>query len=79
MKGISISNALDGLKPVILMVVAQFAFATINLLYKLAINDGMSMKVVTAYRLAFASICTLPLGLIFYRYFAVCNFTLFLL
>ncbi|KAK7246808.1 hypothetical protein RIF29_41678 [Crotalaria pallida] len=33
---------MQGLKPALLMVVVQIAFASVNVLYKLAINDGMS-------------------------------------
>ncbi|XP_027338078.1 WAT1-related protein At1g25270-like [Abrus precatorius] len=60
----SICNVLHGLKPVMLMVVVQIAYAAVNVLYKLAINDGMSVKVATAYRLAFGSAFTVPLALI---------------
>ncbi|XP_028791876.1 WAT1-related protein At1g25270-like [Neltuma alba] len=58
---------LNGLKPVILMVMVQIAFAAVNVLYKLAINDGMSMRIATAYRLLFASAFTVPLALVFER------------
>ncbi|KAK7412098.1 hypothetical protein VNO78_03545 [Psophocarpus tetragonolobus] len=54
----------NGLKPVLLMVVVQIAYTAVNVLYKLAINDGMSVKVATAYRLAFGSAFTVPLALI---------------
>ncbi|XP_020221248.1 WAT1-related protein At1g68170 [Cajanus cajan] len=57
-------NVLHGLKPVLLMVLVQIAYAAVNVLYKLAINDGMSVKVATAYRLAFGSAFTVPLALI---------------
>ncbi|KAL5096373.1 hypothetical protein RYX36_000700 [Vicia faba] len=57
-------NGLQGLKPVILMVLVQLAYAAVNVLYKLAINDGMTVKVATAYRLAFGSAFTVPLALI---------------
>ncbi|OIW13617.1 hypothetical protein TanjilG_07959 [Lupinus angustifolius] len=62
MKGIY--NVLHGLKPVMLMVMVQVAFTAVNVLYKLAINDGMSVRVATAYRLAFGSAFTVPLALI---------------
>ncbi|KAJ1419928.1 EamA domain [Sesbania bispinosa] len=57
-------NVLDGLKPVLLMVGVQIAYAAVNVFYKLAINDGMSVKVATAYRLGFGSAFTVPLALI---------------
>ncbi|CAK8566031.1 unnamed protein product [Lathyrus sativus] len=47
-----------------LMVLVQLAYAAVNVLYKLAINDGMTVKVATAYRLAFGSAFTVPLALI---------------
>ncbi|XP_057420089.1 WAT1-related protein At1g68170-like isoform X2 [Lotus japonicus] len=58
---------MEGLKPALLMVFVQIAYAATNIVYKLAINDGMSMTVATAYRLIFASTCTIPLALIFDR------------
>lgn len=65
MKGLC--NLLQGLKPVMLMVFVQIACAAVNIIYKVAINDGMSMRVATAYRLAFASAFTIPVALIFDR------------
>ncbi|MED6165188.1 hypothetical protein PIB30_097225 [Stylosanthes scabra] len=61
MKGVA--NVLNGLRPVILMVLVQVAFTAVNVFYKLAINDGMSVKVLTAYRLAFGAAFTVPLAL----------------
>ncbi|KAL4392592.1 hypothetical protein AHAS_Ahas03G0360500 [Arachis hypogaea] len=58
---------MEGLKPVILMVLLQILYAALNVLYKLAIFDGMSMRVASAYRLIFASAFTLPLALFFDR------------
>lgn len=58
-----VRNLLQTLKPVILMVFVQIAYAAVNVLYKLAINDGMSMRVASAYRLLFASASTVPLAL----------------
>ncbi|CAK8530248.1 unnamed protein product [Lathyrus sativus] len=60
----TIWTGLQGLKPVMLMVLVQLAYAAVNVLYKLAINDGMTVKVATAYRLAFGSAFTVPLALI---------------
>ncbi|KAJ1402301.1 EamA domain [Sesbania bispinosa] len=57
----------DALKPVLLMVFVQVAYATGNLIYKLAINDGMSISVITAYRLIFGLVSSLFLALIFER------------
>ncbi|MED6118798.1 hypothetical protein PIB30_006297 [Stylosanthes scabra] len=56
---------MEGLKAVLLMVLLQILYAVLNILYKLAIFDGMSMRVASAYRLIFASAFTLPLALFF--------------
>ncbi|XP_061364551.1 WAT1-related protein At1g25270-like [Gastrolobium bilobum] len=62
-----IRKVMHGLKPALLMLVVQIVFASANVLYKVAINDGMSVRVVTAYRLIFAAACTVPLALILER------------
>ncbi|TKY53364.1 WAT1-related protein [Spatholobus suberectus] len=63
----NIRNVLQGLKPEMLMVFAQTALAAVNVIYKLAIKDGMSMRVAIAYRLLLASAFSIPLALIFDR------------
>ncbi|KAB2628489.1 WAT1-related protein [Pyrus ussuriensis x Pyrus communis] len=60
-----ICNALHGLKPVLLMVVVQFAFAGVNVLYKLAANDGMNLRILVAYRFIFGTAFLLPIALFF--------------
>ncbi|BAT74024.1 hypothetical protein VIGAN_01160700 [Vigna angularis var. angularis] len=60
-------NLVQDLKPVVLMVLVQITYSSVNVLYKLAINDGMSIRVVTAYRLIFAVVFTFSLALIFER------------
>lgn len=72
-----ICNSLQGLKPVVLMVVCQIAFAAVNIMYKLVINDGMSMRVATAYRLSFAAAFTVPLAVYFDRSILLLFFLLF--
>ncbi|WJX46658.1 hypothetical protein P8452_33436 [Trifolium repens] len=62
-----IYNSLKGAIPVVLMVLSQVGYAAVNIIYKLAINDGMSMRVAAAYRLSFAAAFTIPLALIFDR------------
>ncbi|KAH9752118.1 WAT1-related protein [Citrus sinensis] len=49
------------------MVVVQVAFAGVNIFYKLAANDGMSLRVIIAYRLIFATVLMFPLALILER------------
>ncbi|WVY95268.1 hypothetical protein V8G54_034356 [Vigna mungo] len=53
-----IGKVMHGLKPALLMLMVQIAFASVNVLYKLAINDGMSVRIITAYRLIFAAAST---------------------
>ncbi|GMN59064.1 hypothetical protein TIFTF001_028159 [Ficus carica] len=62
-----IGEAMDGVKPALLMVVVQFAFAGVNVLYKLAANDGMNFKVIVAYRSIFSTAFILPLALFIER------------
>ncbi|KAK7302477.1 hypothetical protein RJT34_13367 [Clitoria ternatea] len=62
-----IGKVVQGLKPALLMLMVQIFFASVNVLYKVAINDGMSVRIVTAYRLIFAAASTIPLALIFER------------
>ncbi|KAG8645131.1 hypothetical protein MANES_10G037100v8 [Manihot esculenta] len=54
-------------KAVILMVVVQFFLAGLNVLYKLATYDGMSLRVIVSYRFIFATLFLIPLALIFER------------
>lgn len=54
------SNLLEGLKPVMVMVIIQIAFGGINI----ATNDGMSVKIMVAYRMIFAAASMVPLALI---------------
>lgn len=63
----SACNVLHGLKPTILMVVVQFAFAGVNVFYKLAVNDGMNLRVIVAYRFLFASAFITPLAFVLER------------
>ncbi|KAL6345979.1 hypothetical protein AAG906_025259 [Vitis piasezkii] len=57
----------EGLKPTIAMVMIQITFGGIHVLYKLAKNDGMSMKIMIAYRMIFATASMVPLALILER------------
>ncbi|XVF68294.1 hypothetical protein PTKIN_Ptkin10aG0193600 [Pterospermum kingtungense] len=62
-----IGTLIHGLKPPLLMVLAQVILSGINVMYKLASNDGMSLKIVVAYRFMFASLVMVPIALIFER------------
>ncbi|KZV38176.1 hypothetical protein F511_41768 [Dorcoceras hygrometricum] len=60
-------DAMHGLKPTIMMVMVQVGLTGVNVFYKLAANNGMSMRVLVAYRLIFASAAVVPLALIVER------------
>ncbi|TVU16692.1 hypothetical protein EJB05_40267 [Eragrostis curvula] len=49
-------------KPVAAMVLVQVVFAGVNIFYKLAVCDGMDMRVLVAYRYLFASAVLAPLA-----------------
>ncbi|KAJ0053591.1 hypothetical protein Pint_03059 [Pistacia integerrima] len=55
-------NCIQGLKPALMMVVVQIVFAGVNVLYKLAADEGMSFSVIVAYRLIFATAFMIPLA-----------------
>lgn len=57
-------NLVEGLKPAMTMVVVQIILGGQNIMYKLARDDGMSMKILVAYRNIFSAAIMLPLALI---------------
>jgi hypothetical protein len=61
-------GVMEGMKPVAGMVVVQFAFAGVNIFYKLAVCDGMDMRILVAYRYLFASAVLAPLAYFVERY-----------
>ncbi|XP_020221672.1 WAT1-related protein At1g25270 [Cajanus cajan] len=60
-------NVVQGLRPVLLMIVVQIAFAGVNIFYKIVVNDGMSLRIIVAYRFLFATAFVAPLALILER------------
>ncbi|RCV14780.1 hypothetical protein SETIT_3G005500v2 [Setaria italica] len=52
----------DVARPVAAMVLVQVIFAGVNIFYKLAVCDGMDMRVLVAYRYLFASAFLAPLA-----------------
>lgn len=64
-----ICNIFHGLKPVLIMVVVQILSTGMNVFYKLAINDGMNMKIMVAYRSLFATAFIVPLAFFTERFF----------
>ncbi|GLT64936.1 hypothetical protein SLA2020_373970 [Shorea laevis] len=62
-----IRNCVYELRPLMFMVTVQVVFAGANVLFKLAANDGMSLRVIVAYRFVFATVFMMPLALIVER------------
>ncbi|GMH29189.1 hypothetical protein Nepgr_031032 [Nepenthes gracilis] len=60
-------KALKGLKPIIAMIIVQLGFVGLNLFIKLASNNGMSMRILVAYRSIFGVAITVPLALFLER------------
>lgn len=73
MKWGQICNLIHGLKPALTMVVVQVAFAGVNVFYKLAANNGMSLRVIVAYRFIFATAFMVPVAIILERWFDPVN------
>ncbi|CAM8937632.1 unnamed protein product [Rhodiola kirilowii] len=60
-------DLMDGLKPAMLMVMVQASFAGVNVFVKLAVNNGMNLTVLIAYRFIFATAFVLPIALVVER------------
>lgn len=71
-------GSMEGLKPVLGMILVQTVFAGMNIIYKLAIDDGMDLRILTAYRHAFATVFLVPVAFILERYLGI-NFSCFFL
>lgn len=59
---------MDSLKPALMMVAVQVAFGGLNVLYKLATNDGMRPEIIVAYRFIFAAAFMTPLAFLIERF-----------
>lgn len=64
--------------PTIVMMLVQFGFAGVNIFYKLAAADGMSFRIIIAYRFLFASAFILPIAFFLERYLILPFFSHFL-
>ncbi|KAJ0976550.1 hypothetical protein J5N97_012024 [Dioscorea zingiberensis] len=53
---------MEGLLPAAGMVLVQVVFAGANILYKLALNDGMDVRILVAYRYLFAAVSLIPIA-----------------
>jgi len=62
-----IVKVVQELKPPLLMVLVQVSYAAHTVISSLAISDGMSIRIFSAYRHIFGAIFTFFLALIFER------------
>ncbi|GER47160.1 nodulin MtN21 /EamA-like transporter family protein [Striga asiatica] len=60
-------DLIHGLKPTMMMVTVQVVLAGVNIFYKLAGNNGFSLRVLIAYRFLFAAATVVPLALVLER------------
>lgn len=64
----TLCNNVQGLKPTLIMILAQTILALTNILYKLAMYDGMSVPVLVAYRFMLGAAFILPLAFFVERF-----------
>ncbi|XP_075500341.1 WAT1-related protein At1g68170-like isoform X1 [Primulina tabacum] len=57
-----ISNTLHEMKATLMMVLVQIIFSVVNIGYKLATNDGMSLSILVAYRFMFGAVFIAPIA-----------------
>ena len=62
------TSVVQGLKPVLMMLVVQTAYPGMNIFYKLVAEVGMSLTVLVAYLNMFSAALMLPLALICERF-----------
>jgi hypothetical protein len=58
----------EAARPAAAMVVVQMLFSVLNILIKLALNDGMDARVLVAYRFMFAVVFLCPIAFFVERY-----------
>ena len=63
-----ICNFLNGLRPVLVMLLISVLGAVLNILYKLVANDGMNLRIFVAYRVIFATVFMVPLAFVVERF-----------
>ena len=56
-----------GAKPAVAMVAVEFVFSALQIFIKLALDDGMDVRVLVAYRLMFAAAFLCPLAFLLER------------
>ncbi|KAK9929516.1 hypothetical protein M0R45_026612 [Rubus argutus] len=62
-----ICSFLNGLKPVLVMLLISVLGAVLNILYKLVANDGMNLRIFVAYRVILAAVLMVPLAFVVER------------
>ena len=56
-------KVMEGLKPALMMIIVQVAYAGVTILYKVVSNiEGTSLTILMAYRFLFASAFMVPLA-----------------
>lgn len=60
-------GALEAARPVAAMVVVEFIFSALQIFIKLALDDGMDVRVLVAYRLMFGAAFLCPLAFLIER------------
>jgi hypothetical protein len=65
--GGSCAAAVRGARPAVGMVVVELAFSALQIFIKLALDDGMDVRVLVAYRLMFATAFLCPLAFLVER------------
>lgn len=68
-----ISDILHGSKPTLLMILVQITLAFVNIGYKLALNDGMPLSVLVAYRFIFGAAFIVPVAFFVERFILFIN------
>ncbi|CAI9114838.1 OLC1v1015647C1 [Oldenlandia corymbosa var. corymbosa] len=63
----TVEGTTSGWKPAVMMVTGQVIFSGMNILLKLAANDGMDNRVMVAYRFLFGAAFMVPIALFFER------------
>ncbi|XVF68124.1 hypothetical protein PTKIN_Ptkin10aG0178000 [Pterospermum kingtungense] len=61
------NNIFNALKPPLAMILVQLIFAAFNVMYKLATNEGMNLRIIIAYRFMFATVVMVAFAVIFER------------
>lgn len=61
-------NFIRGMKPIMMMITANLVFGGMSVLYKIASNDNMSLRILIAYRFIIAAVFSVPIAFYTERY-----------